>query len=675
MARFLEFAADQHNFSGSGYLDLHRWSIEDLDRFWSAHAEFWNISFSKSASITLGSPAMPGAEWFPGAEVSYVEHVFRGRDAGGVAILAMAEGKPVREVTWGELAESAAAVAVALREAGVQAGDRVAAYLPNAPETIAAFLGAASIGAIWSSCSPDFGAQAAIDRLGQIEPTVLIAADGYRYGGEQFSRLETVAALRDAMPSLRETVLLPFADPKADLDGTTSWQALMARGAGASLEPLQLPFEHPLWILYSSGTTGLPKGIVHSQGGILLEHLKWAGLQTNLGPGDRMLWLTTTGWMMWNFVVGVLLTGATAVLYEGNFGYPDLGAIWRFANDAGATVLGAGASFYERCMKSGISPGALESLRAVGSTGSPLSPECNDWIYKELEDVWLFSTSGGTDVCTAFVGGTPLLPVRRGELQAPHLGVDLQAWDEGGRRLPPGEVGELVVAQPMPTMPVSLWNDPDGTRLRDTYFAQYPGVWRHGDWLEMTESGGAIIHGRSDSTINRGGVRIGTAEIYRAVATVPEVVDALVVDVPDQDGESWVPLFVVLADDSAFDDELVTRIKQRIAELCSHRHVPTDVLAVPALPRTLSGKLLEVPVKRVLMGEDPNSVASRDSLAAPDALNWFEGFAARARTADNAGMTVEAGIEFDPTGRHHFHSPRSRKAGRPKPEAADAPAS
>jgi len=633
MARFLRFARERHGFEGDGYLELHRWSIADLDRYWRAHAEFWHVEFATPATSALPSSAMPGTEWFPGAELAYAAHVFRDRDPNAVAIVALAEGDRIREVTWGELERTAAACAASLRSAGVGRGDRVAAYLPNVPETIAAFLGAASIGAVWSSCSPDFGAQAAIDRLGQIEPKVLIASDGYRYGGRPFDRLEVLTALRDAMPSLAETVLLPFLDPGATIPGATAWDAFVARGAGASFEPATLPFAHPLWILYSSGTTGLPKGIVHSQGGILLEHLKWAGIHTDAGPGDRVLWLTTTGWTMWNFVVGVLLPGATAVLYDGNPGHPDLGVLWRFAAEAGVTCFGAGASFYHACMKAGVSPrreGVLDRLRAVGSTGSPLSPEAFDWIYGQLgSDVWLFSTSGGTDVCSAFVGGTPLLPVRRGELQAPALGVDVQAWDEQGRRLPPGEVGELVITQPMPSMPISLWGDPDGSRLEDAYFSVYPGVWRHGDWIEMTPSGGAIIHGRSDSTINRGGVRIGTAEIYRAVATIPEVLDALVVDVPREEGESWVPLFVVLAEGTTLDDELRATIATRIRELCTPRHVPTEVIAAPVVPRTLSGKVLEVPVKRLLMGADPLTVASRDSLAAPQALDWFADFATK----------------------------------------------
>jgi acetoacetyl-CoA synthetase len=495
----------------------------------------------------------------------------------------------------------------------------VVAYLPNVPETIAAFLATASLGAVWSSAAPEFGARSVCDRFGQIEPKLMLAIDGYRYGGRDFDRRDAVAAVAAEIGA--PVVRLGY------LDGA-GWEPGFLGDAPLAFEPVA--FDHPLWVLYSSGTTGLPKAIVQGQGGILLEHLKKMYLHVDAHEGDRVFWFTTTGWMMWNFLVSVLLTDAAIVLYDGNPGTPDMGRLWDLAEDSGMTCFGTSASYIAACMKAGVEPAAgrdLAALRAVGATGSPLSPEGFAWVYEHVgRDTWLFSTSGGTDVCTAFVGGCPVLPVHLGELQARALGADLHAFDEDGNAVI-DQVGELVLTQPMPSMPLRFWGDEDGSRLREAYFDHYPGVWRHGDWIRITERGTAVIYGRSDSTINRGGVRMGTSEIYRAVLAVPEVVDALVVDVPRRGEENWMPLFVVLREGAVLDERLVGDIERRVREDCSPRHVPSEIRAVADVPRTLSGKLLEVPVKRILMGEPPERAVSRDSLANPAALDQFTALA------------------------------------------------
>ncbi len=527
------------------------------------------------------------------------------------------ELRELGEWTWDELRGQTAAIAAGLRDLGVGRGDRVAAYLPNIPETVAAFLACASIGAVWSSAAPEFGARSVIDRFGQIEPKVLLAIDGYRYGGKDFDRRAIVREIADAIPSLRRVATLGY------LDGS-GWEDDLKGSGTLQFEPV--PFDHPLWVLYSSGTTGLPKPIVHGQGGILLEQLKKGGLHLDAQSHDRTFWFSTTGWMMWNFLVGVLLTEASIVLFDGNPGYPDLGTLWDLAERTGMTCFGTSAAFISSCMKAEIHPGEgrnLSALKAVGSTGSPLSPEGFRWVYDELgSDTWLFSTSGGTDVCTAFVGGVPTLPVYLGELQARALGSAIEAFSPDGKPLV-DEVGELVITEPMPSMPLFFWGDDDGERYREAYFDMFGGVWRHGDWIEITSRGTAIIYGRSDSTINRGGVRMGTSEIYRAVLAVPEVVDALVIDLPKPGTEGWMPLFVVLRDGATLSDDLVAQIKQRIRSDCSPRHLPDEIRQINDVPRTLSGKVLEVPVKRILTGTPVEQAASRESLANPDALNYF----------------------------------------------------
>ena len=629
MTEYMRWLEAERGLRFDDYHELWRWSVEDLEGFWSSIWDFFEVRADGGYERVLGSREMPGAEWFVGGHLNYAEHVFAGKEDDEAAILHASELRELGELSWGELRAQVAAVAAGLRELGVEPGHRVVAYLPNIPEAIVAFLASASIGAVWSSCSPDFGPASVIDRFAQIEPKVLFAVDGYRYGGKDFDRRDVVAQLQGAMPSLGRTVVLPYLDPDPDLSplsNATRWDDLLAAGRGAELSFERVPFDHPLWVLYSSGTTGLPKAIVQGQGGILLEHLKKLHLHVDSHPGDRLFWFTTTGWMMWNFLVSGLLTRAAIVLYDGNPGYPDMSVLWDLAARAGVTMFGTSASYIAACMKDGVEPGDgrnLSRLQAVGSTGSPLSPEGFDWIYEQLgADTWLFSTSGGTDLCTAFVGGTPLLPVYRGELQARALGAAVEAWDEDGHSVI-DEVGELVVTEPMPSMPVRFWGDPDGSRYRASYFEHYPGVWRHGDWIEITSRGTAVIYGRSDSTINRSGIRMGTSEIYRAVLGIDAIVDAIVVDIPRPGTEGWMPLFVVLREGAALDDELRREIARRVRETCSPRHVPDEVFAIAEVPRTLSGKVLEVPVKRILMGTPPEKAASRDSLANPAALDYF----------------------------------------------------
>ena len=629
-----EWLAALHGVAATTYEELWEWSIGDIEGFWSSIAEYFGVRFHEAPQGVLDRREMPGARWFAGATLSYPEHIFRDRDSDAVAIRHASELRPLSVMTWSELRALTARIQAGLRDLGVGRGDRVVAYMPNIAETIAAFLATAGLGAVWSSCSPDFGARSVIDRFAQIEPRVLLAVDGYRYNGRDFDRMDVVAGIEAAVPSLEHAVLVPYLSTAPDagrLSRPLAWDELLARGEGADLAFEQLPFAHPLWVLYSSGTTGLPKAIVHGQGGILLEHLKKMNLHVDARERDRVFWFTTTGWMMWNFLVGVLLTPAEIVLYDGSPAHPDLTVLWDLAERTETTCFGTSAAYVASCMKGGARPRQgrdLSALRSVGCTGSPLSPEGFRWVYDHVgADTWLFSTSGGTDVCTAFVGGCPLLPVYLGELQARSLGAKVEAFDEDGNSVV-GEVGELVITEPMPSMPVAFWGDPEGERLRESYFSTYPGVWRHGDWIEITERGTAIIYGRSDSTINRGGVRMGTSEIYRAVLGIEQIVDALVVDVPSGE-ESWMPLFVVLRAGAELDGALKLEVARRVREECSPRHVPDQVIAVGEVPRTLSGKLLEVPVKRILMGEPAEQAASRDSLQNPAALDPFVELAAR----------------------------------------------
>jgi acetoacetyl-CoA synthetase len=639
LTRYLRWLADTRDLHFEDYHALWRWSTTEIEEFWQTIWDHFEVVSDSPPDQVLEERAMPGARWFPGAELNYAEHIFRGKSDDEVALVYASELRELSELRWGELRERVGAVREGLQALGVTRGDRVVAYLPNGPEAVIAFLAAASLGATWSSCSPDFGPGSVVDRFAQIEPKVLLCVDGYRYGGKDFDRLETIAEIASQIPSLERIVVVPYLSASPELSvleerqvaTPMTWEQLLDLGQGAELAFDRVPFDHPLWVLYSSGTTGLPKAIVHGHGGILLEQLKKGYLHLDAKTGDRVFWFTTTGWMMWNFLVGVLLTPASIVLYDGNPATPDMGVLWDLAERTGMTCFGTSAAYIAACMKDGVEPSNgrdLSRLKSVGSTGSPLSPEGFQWVYDHVgQDTWLFSTSGGTDLCTAFVGGVPLLPVYRGELQARALGAGVEAFDEGGNAVT-DEVGELVITEPMPSMPVFLWGDEDGSRYRASYFEMFPGIWRHGDWIEITSRGTAIISGRSDSTINRGGIRMGTSEIYRAVSAIPQVTDALVVDVPRPGTEGWMPLFVVLEDGAELDDDLVAEIKRRIREQCSPRHVPNEIFQVAEVPRTLSGKVLEVPVKRILMGEAPERAASRDSLANPAALDYFTELAA-----------------------------------------------
>jgi acetoacetyl-CoA synthetase len=672
-----------HGVDLPDYDALWRWSTAELETFWATVWAWFDVRASAPYERVLGTRTLPDAvtTWFDGARLNYAEHALReGAGPGGppvddassdagdpapgppagaegraapvaaarriatdadVAILARSESRDgLTSWTRGELRERVAELAAGLRALGVGEGDRVVAYLPNVPETTAAFLACASLGATWASCSPDFGPRTVIDRFAQIEPKVLLAVDGYRYGGKAHDRRSVVAQLQAALPTVTTTVVLPYLESEPDLSALRDvvlWEDALVRGE--ELTFAQVPFGHPLWVLYSSGTTGLPKPIVHGHGGILLEHLKALGLQKDLGPGERFFWFTTTGWMMWNLLLGGLLVGATIVLFDGDPGYPDLGRLWDLAEETGVTTFGTSASFIAGSMKAGIEPRDgrdLSALKALGSTGSPLSTDGFDWVYDRLgPDLWLFSTSGGSDLCTAFVGGVPTLPVHRGELQARALGAALASFDPAGEPLV-GEVGELVLTEPMPSMPVFFWGDEDGSRYRASYFEDYPGAWRHGDWITISDRGTAVISGRSDATINRGGIRMGTAEIYRAVLELDELLDAVVVDVPhpsDPSANGRILLFVVLRDGSELDADLTKRIARRVREDCSPRHVPDAVHAIGAVPKTLSGKTLEVPLKRILTGEPAEKVVSRDSLQNPDALDAFASLAAEIAAA------------------------------------------
>ena len=641
MTAYMHWLEAERGIAARDYEALWRWSVEELEAFWASIWDYFAVQASGEYDAVLPERTMPGARWFEGAELNYAEHIFRGQGEDEIAVLHASELRELEQISWGELRIQVAQVAAGLRSLGIGRGDRVVAYLPNSAEALIAFLATAGLGAVWSSCSPDFGPSSVIDRFAQIEPKVMFTVDGYRYGGKDFDRLDTVAEIAAQIPGLERIVVVPYLNASPELsrleggDGLPppmTWGQLTELGAGGELRFERVPFGHPLWVLYSSGTTGLPKAIVQGHGGILLEHLKKLNLHVDAQPGDRVFWFTTTGWMMWNFLVSALLTPAAIVLYDGSPGHPDMGVLWDLAERTGITCFGTSASYIAACMKEALEPGEgrdLSGLRAFGSTGSPLSPEGFEWIYRHVgRDTWLFSTSGGTDVCTAFVGGVPILPVYSGELQARALGAKVESFDEEGNAVT-DEVGELVITEPMPSMPVFFWGDEDGSRYRASYFEHYPGVWRHGDWIEITSRGTAVIYGRSDSTINRQGVRMGTSEIYRAVQAVPEVLDALVVDVPREGTEGWMPLFVVLREGAELDEGLQREIKRRIREQCSPRHVPNEIFAIAEVPRTLSGKALEVPVKRILMGDPPDRAASRDSLANPAALDYFVELASR----------------------------------------------
>jgi acetoacetyl-CoA synthetase len=624
MARFMRYLATERGLRFADYHALWRWSVSDLEAFWQSVWAFFDVRARAAPESVLGSRAMPGARWFPGATLSYAEHALR-REDDALALLACDESGARRALTRRELRREVARVAAGLRTHGVGVGDRVAAVLPNTAEAVVAFLATASLGATWSSCSPEFGARSVLDRFRQIEPKVLLAVDGHVYAGRRFDRRSELAEVRAGLPGLAATVVLDRLEPDAAAPaGTLAWANLPREGG--DLDPVAVPFDHPLWILYSSGTTGLPKPIVQGHGGILLEHLKALALHGDVREGDRLFWYTTTGWMMWNFIVSGLLVGATVVLYDGSPGWPDLGTLWRLAGATRMTCFGVSAPYLMACRKAGVVPSReadLEALQAVGSTGAPLPPEGFAWVYENVKrDVMLASISGGTDACTAFVGSCPLLPVHAGEIQCRYLGAAVAAFDPEGRPVT-GEVGELVLTQPLPSMPLCFWGDRDGRRYREAYFETYPGTWRHGDWIKLTPRGSAVISGRSDSTLNRGGVRIGTAELYRVVESIPAIADSVVVDTGSLGQEGRLLLFVVMRPGATLDDATRDAIRSALRTQMSPRHVPDEIHAIPEVPRTLNGKKLEVPIKRILTGTPPERAVNRDTLANPAALDPF----------------------------------------------------
>ena len=610
------FAAE-HGFRS--YAGLHAWSVGDIAGFWGAVAEHFEVDWGTLPTAPIGPAGLrlPGTEWFPDGTLNYAGQVLRGTPM-GTAVIAISDTRPTTVMTGRELIDAVARCARGLRRLGVERGDRVVAYSPNIPETLVALLATASIGAVWASCAPEFGERSVIDRLSQVAPKVLIATDGYVYGAKRIDRLAAVAAIHAALPSLEQVIGLRYLGTGAD-----DWTGLLAGPDPGPFAYDYVPFDHPLYVLFSSGTTGLPKPITHGHGGITLEHLKALGLHHGLTSNDRFFWFTTTGWMMWNYLVSALAVGASIVMYDGDPASPSLNRLWDIAADTETTVFGASSPFVMNCRKAGLTPGR-GAIREVGATGAPLPAEGFEWIYDQLgPDVLLNTISGGTDVCTAFVGMNPMTPVWAGEISGQMLGCSVQAFDQAGKRCAAQEQGELVLTRPMPSMPIGFWNDDDGSRYRNAYFADYPGVWRHGDWITFTEDGSCVISGRSDATLNRGGVRLGTADFYTVVEAFPEVADSLVVHL-DGDGRDELLLFVSLAPEASLDDELCRRIIVSLRSELSPRHVPDTIEAVPVIPRTLSGKKLEVPVKRILSGTPADVAASRGSLADPDSLTWFE---------------------------------------------------
>jgi acetoacetyl-CoA synthetase len=616
MGRYMSWLRAERGVDKSDYAGLYDWSVSDLPAFWQSIWDYFDVRAHAAPTAALGDASMPGATWFPGATLNWAEHVLRmpGLADDDPVVLAYSQTRSPATLTARQLRDQVRRVAAGLKARGVGQGDRVAAYAPNIPETYVLLLATASLGAIFSSCAPEFGARSVTDRWIQIEPKVLFAVDGYVYGDKLIDRRDEVAAIRAALPSVEHVIMLD------------EWDTLLEHDEPLAFQPV--PFDHPLYVLYSSGTTGLPKPIVHGHGGILLEHLKMLGLHHDLGPGDRFFWFTTTGWMMWNFLVSGPAVGAAIVLFDGNPGWPDLGALWRLADEAGVTLFGTSAPFLMSCRKAGVRVPPLPKLRGVGSTGAPLTAEGFAWVYDEVgPGQQLQSLSGGTDVCTGFVGGTPLLPVTEGVIACRALGAKVEAYDPAGHPVI-GELGELVITAPMPSMPVGFWGDTDGSRYREAYFDIYPGVWRHGDWITIGADGTCVITGRSDATLNRGGVRLGTAEFYAVVEGLPEVLDSVVVHLEEEGNPNGeLLLFVVLAVGRELDDPLRAAIKRELRGALSPRHVPDAIHQVAAVPRTLSAKKLEVPVKRILTGTPVEAAAAKGALANPESLEAFELFA------------------------------------------------
>jgi acetoacetyl-CoA synthetase len=640
LAAFTRWVEAEHGLDLPDYDALWRWSVENLDDFWRAVWRYFDMQSDPGPGQVLASRDMPGAQWFPGVRLNYVSHVFRDRDPDAVAVVAVTESGGSQEVTWAELEGQVAAAAATLRRLGVGAGDRVVGYLPNGAEAIVAFMATASLGAIWSTCGPDYAAGAAANRLAQLEPKVLVAADGYHFAGHTHDRRDEAVELATLLPTLTDVLhvrhlgLRPPPYPRA----VTEWAAAARSepgdpGADPRLRPEPVTFDHPLWVLYSSGTTGVPKGIVHGHGGVVLEYCKTLGLHMNLTAADRLFWYTTTNWMMWNFNISALLNGTSVVVYDGSPGHPEAGQLWRLAARHGVTVVGTSPGYLQACERRGVTPEPNPALRQIGATGSPVPAHSFTWIRDQFgPGVPLKSTSGGTDIVAALVTGAPTVPVWPGEISCRALGVAVDAFDTAGRPVR-GDVGELVVTKPMPTMPVYLWNDPDGAKYRAAYFDVYPGVWRHGDWITITDRGSVVIHGRSDATLNRRGVRLGSADIYQVVEQLSGIREALVIGVDQPDGGYWMPLFVVLDDDRELGDGLRETINGALRRDASPRHVPDEIFAVPTIPHTRTGKKLEVPIKRIMLGHELADVLSLGAVDDPGSLDAFIALAEARRRA------------------------------------------
>lgn len=635
IAHYLDWLRHERGLSFADYQGLWQWSVNDLDAFWQSIWDHFRVQASSPHHAVLDKRSMPGAQWFPGARLNFAEHILR-NEQDDDALLYLSESTDLQGLSWAEFAAQVRTLATYLRDVGVVPGDRVVAYLPNTPETMIALCACAAVGAIWASCSPDFGAQGVLDRVRQLSPKVLLAVDGYRYGGKAFDRREQVQQIARELGSIEQIILLPtlFPEQPLTLPNAIDWRALRLRPhvPAADFHCEQLPFDHPLWVLFSSGTTGLPKAIVQSHGGILLEQLKALHLHLDFRPGDTAFIFTTTGWMMWNTLFSALLCGVRPVLYDGHPTWPNTDRLWQILQDSRASFFGTSPTYIELMKHHGVVPKErfdLYALRTVMPVGSPVSPQCNAWFYRNLNaDVWVTTGSGGTDICTGLVSGVPTLPVYAGEIQARALGVDAHAADEHGQPVT-DEVGELVVTSPMPSMPVYFWNDPSGLRYRDSYFQPWPGVWRHGDFFLLNARGGCQVLGRSDATLNRYGVRIGTAEIYRTLEQIAEIDDALIVNLDLPEGGFFMPLFVQLRPGAVMDDDLQQRIRDCLRRTCTPRHVPDQILVVPLIPLTLTGKKMEVPVRRILMGHDPQTVVNPSAMRDPQALAFFIEFASR----------------------------------------------
>lgn len=627
ISNYMQWLKKTGRFEAGSYESLWNWSVTEVEKFWESIWDYFQVRSYTPYKKVLKSNKMPGAEWFPGATLNYAEHILRNAVKGKTALFYKSENRPLSEMTWDELIEKTSSVATYLKSIGVKPGDRVVSYMPNIPETIIAFLATASIGAIWSSCSPEFGIGSTLSRFKQIEPKVFFTVDGYMYNGKPHDRMETVEKLLAELPTVEQVVMVPYlkSEPRINqIKNKILWEEVLTYKGKLTFE--QVSFDHPLWILYSSGTTGLPKAIVQGHGGILLTHLS-VNLQSDITENDRFFWYTTTGWMMWNIVVASLLTGATAILYDGSPAYPDIGVLWRLAEETKMTSFGTSPPYILNCMKAGLEPKNeydLSHLKVFAYTGSPLSPEGFKWIYENVKkDIRIAPISGGTDICSGIVGSTPILPVYAGEIPCKCLGVSVYSFNDEGKPVI-NEIGEMVITKPFPSMPLYFWNDKENKRYIESYFDYYPGIWRHGDLLKLTDRGSAVIYGRSDATINRQGVRSGSSEIYNAVEAVPEVIDSLIVDLSGFARKDYMPLFVVLREGLTITEEIKHKINQKIREEVSPRHIPDEIFQIKEVPRTLTGKKMEIPVRKILLGSPVSDAASTDAMSNPKTIHYFE---------------------------------------------------